>query len=160
MEINPGGIKYEISLRSTKCETFLHSIKCGRGSRSRSKNRSRFERFERFFWKTAQIVQILLSKTSQNPLVSWGFSPYLKQDLSSLSSFERFIWKHLSKTAKDWNGLKTPFENRARFERFLRCFYQINRSKTAQDFNGFWAVYLEKTLKNRSNLARFLSGFF
>ena len=26
--------------------------------------------------------------------------------------------------------------------------------------NGFWAVYLEKPLKNRSNSARFLSVFF
>ena len=62
--------------------------------------------------------------------------------------YERFFLyiKNRSKTAQDLNG----------FERFI----QKKRSQTAQYLNGSWAVYLEKPLKNRSNLARFLSVFF
>ena len=53
----------------------------------------------------------------------------------------------------------TPLKNRAKFERFWAV-YTKNWLNLAWLLNGFWAVYLEKLLKNFSNFALFLRGAF
>ena len=97
------------------------------------------ERFERF-------LNGLSKQTAQKPRKTWAFWCVFFRQLRSKSCFKMsglsgFWTVYLKKTAQE------PRKIWAVFERF----FLDKPLKTVQILRGFWAVFLDKPFKNRSN---------